>query len=194
VIQVFVSYQRRSRRFKFSTDRDCLPPDIDCFTEREVEDLEVLKEAGKVLEAWGSSSASILASISTKPQRRATDDNGRAVCALLDRVCGRKTRLRLCLQKGATEVKRQLCAGEEGARGGTGQSASPATSGEVCGANLPADENSRIKEERDLINRNREVFEQGLGAHVVSFVGVVLPGAFRDLPTLKELMGIPRSR
>jgi hypothetical protein len=53
VIQVFVSFQRRSRRFKFSTDRDCLPPDIDCFTEREVEDLEVLKEACKVLEAWG---------------------------------------------------------------------------------------------------------------------------------------------
>ena len=52
-MRVFVSYQRRSRRFKFSTDRDCLPPDIDYFCERQVEDLEVVKEACKLLEAWG---------------------------------------------------------------------------------------------------------------------------------------------
>ena len=111
MIRVFISYQRRSRRFKFSTDKDCLSADIDYFHEREVEDLDVLKKASKILEACG-----FTVCIDFEDYFYETPRDGFTVEPYGNRFWAVYTGDELvcvCLyKKGATEVKRRLAIAE----------------------------------------------------------------------------------
>ena len=53
MITVYCGYQRTKKRVKFTSDRDCLSPDINCFIERTFQDMNAVKECVAELERAG---------------------------------------------------------------------------------------------------------------------------------------------
>jgi hypothetical protein len=53
VITVYCGYQKKGGRFKLTSNKDCLPPDIDYYSERNLPDMEAVRACVEALERAG---------------------------------------------------------------------------------------------------------------------------------------------
>ena len=54
MLHIVIGYQEKGKRYKFTSDRDCLSPEIDHFLERDMPDLATLKTVVANLETAGN--------------------------------------------------------------------------------------------------------------------------------------------